>query len=71
MFVHISTLYVYARRCYNVSQRFKIGTFVPLHYFCIHVFLLVESGDDESVEEESGDGKFMFKTNTYLAKHNI
>ena len=31
------------------------------------MFLLVESGDKE--EEESGEG--MFKTNIYLANHNI
>ena len=33
------------------------------------MFLLVESGDNESGNEESGEG--MFKTNIYLAKHNI
>ena len=31
------------------------------------MFLLVESGDKDSEQEESGEGMFM--TNTYLAKH--
>ena len=33
------------------------------------MFLLVDSGDNDSEEEEGGEG--MFKTNIYLTQHNI